>query len=53
MAKGRAGQLRPATVSLVEPRCLEDDAATLTARVRPAVGRPSAAPYRLGWTGTW
>jgi tRNA A-37 threonylcarbamoyl transferase component Bud32 len=44
---------RPATVTLGEPRCLDDDATTLTARVRTAVAPPSADPYRLSWTGTW
>ncbi len=44
---------RPATVSLPESRCLDDDGATLTARVSPAVGSPKAASYRIGWTGSY
>ena len=44
---------RPATVTLGEPRCLDDDSTTLTARVRTAVAPPSAATYRLAWTGSW
>ena len=44
---------RPASVSPREPRCLEDDSATLTARVRSAATPPSARPYQLTWTGSW
>jgi hypothetical protein len=43
----------PATVGLDEPRCLNDDSTTLTARVSPIGSDRSAAPYRLERRGSF
>ena len=43
----------PAAVGLDEPRCLNDDSTTLTARVSPIGSDRSAAPYRLERRGSF
>lgn len=42
-----------ASLQLREPRCMGDDATTLTARVTPVGSDRSAEPYRLERTGSW